>query len=51
MEEIFGSSASETFVRSTYEMVYMTSATGMMRSHRCEIMAGMLAGAAQGHKD
>ena len=51
MDEILGSSASETFVRSTYEMVYMTSATGMMRSHRCGIMAGMLAGAVRRHKD
>src|SRR5208282_2786759 len=35
MDEIFGSSASATFVRSTYEIVYMISATGMRRSQRC----------------
>jgi hypothetical protein len=34
MDEILGSSASATFVRSTYEIVYMMSATGMMRSQR-----------------
>jgi len=34
MDEILGSSAREMFVRSTYEMVYMTSATGIMRSQR-----------------
>ena len=34
MLEIFGSSARDTLVRSTYEMVYMMSATGMMRSQR-----------------
>src|ERR1043166_496799 len=32
--DMFGSSASEMLVRSTYEMVYMISATGMMRSQR-----------------
>jgi hypothetical protein len=35
MDEILGSSASATFVRSTYEIVYMISATGMRRSQRC----------------
>ena len=39
MDEIVGSSASEMFVRSTYEMVYMTSATGIMRSQRRCVMA------------
>src|ERR1035441_5666716 len=34
MDEIEGSSDREIFVRSTYEMVYMTSATGIMRSQR-----------------
>ena len=34
--EMSGSSARETFVRSTYEIVYMINATGMMRSQRCE---------------
>src|SRR6266850_5865466 len=34
MVEIVGSSASETLVRSTYEIVYMISATGIMRSQR-----------------
>ena len=38
-EEIPGSNANETFVRSTYEIVYMTNATGMMRSQRCWIMS------------
>jgi hypothetical protein len=36
MDEILGSSASATLVRSTYEIVYMMSATGMMRSQRCD---------------
>jgi hypothetical protein len=30
-------------VRSTYEMVYMIKATGMMRSHRCWVMRGRVA--------
>ena len=34
MDEMVGSNAKEMFVRSTYEMVYMTSATGIMRSQR-----------------
>jgi hypothetical protein len=34
MDEIVGSSDSEMFVRSTYDMVYMTSATGIIRSQR-----------------
>ena len=38
MLEIFGSSAREMLVRSTYEMVYMMSATGMMRSQRWWVM-------------
>ncbi len=39
MLEICGSSASETLVRSTYEIVYMINATGMMRSQRsCGMM-------------
>ena len=29
-----------TFVRSMYEMVYMISATGMMRSQRCSFIVG-----------
>ena len=50
MDEIFGSSASETFVRSTYEIVYMTSATGMMRSQRWEITRGWCSKADTGAK-
>ena len=41
--EILGSSASATFVRSTYEIVYMMSATGMMRSQRCDLTEFKLA--------
>src|SRR5581483_5796754 len=35
MVEMLGSRASDTLVRSTYEIVYMISATGMIRSQRC----------------
>ena len=42
MVEIVGSRVREMFVRSTYEIVYMMSATGMMRSQRCSLMARML---------
>ena len=38
--ESFGSSASDTLVRSMYEIVYMISATGMMRSQRCSFISG-----------
>jgi len=38
IEEIRGSSASATFVRSMYEIVYMTRATGMRRSQRWFLM-------------
>ena len=41
--EMVGSRARETLVRSTYEMVYMIKATGMMRSHRCWVMRGRVA--------
>ena len=40
MLEILGSSAREMLVRSTYEMVYMMSATGMMRSQRWCVIDG-----------
>ena len=43
MDEIWGSSASATFVRSTYEIVYMISATGMRRSQRCDFTEFKLA--------
>src|SRR5690242_20286656 len=39
MDEMSGSRASDTLVRSTYEMVYMTSATGIMRSQRCSVIS------------
>src|SRR5450432_1953238 len=39
--EIFGSRASETLVRSTYEIVYMISATGIMRSQRCWVIGSV----------
>jgi len=42
MEEILGSKASAILVRSMYEMVYMISATGMMRTQRCSFMGAML---------
>src|SRR5678815_3815779 len=42
MVEIVGSSVREMFVRSTYEIVYMMSATGMIRSQRCSLMERML---------
>src|ERR1043166_2330288 len=38
MDEIRGSSARDTLVRSMYEIVYMMSATGMMRSQRCSFI-------------
>ena len=51
MDDIFGSNASETFVRSTYEIVYITKATGMMRSHRCWIIEWMLSQLGARRKD
>src|ERR1039458_1090943 len=51
MDEILGSSASETFVRSTYEIVYIIRATGMMRNHRCGIIGRMLSQSAVRRKD
>src|ERR1043166_8187291 len=40
IEEMPGSSESETLVRSMYEIVYMMSATGMMRSQRSSFISG-----------
>ena len=51
MEEICGSRASEIFVRSTYEIVYMTRATGTIRSHRCWGMAPMVREGGLARKD
>lgn len=52
MEEMFGSNASDTFVRSTYEIVYMMRATGMMRSQRWDAInargASVLSGCSAG---
>jgi len=54
MLERVGSSARDTFVRSTYDMVYMIRATGMIRSQRCAGTSSpepLVAGVASGWVD
>jgi hypothetical protein len=43
IDEIFGSKAKAILVRSMYEIVYMISATGMMRSQRWDFTGFKLA--------